>query len=157
MKEKWTTKMSRKTDMKEKVVPAHKVILGASGSFPISSCNEDSIQLLGVDYLILHALLQYIYTSRTQPQLGPLRDMGIQFEVVCLVKQCEEILEYFKGNKKLFESVYTQILSTGGYCDLDIYIEGHGLVAQVHKLILSLWSIRFMKVSNVPLFFIVSR
>ncbi|KAF6175709.1 hypothetical protein GIB67_022711 [Kingdonia uniflora] len=31
----------------EKVVPAHKVILGAPGSFPISSCNEDSIQLLG--------------------------------------------------------------------------------------------------------------
>ncbi|KAF6168343.1 hypothetical protein GIB67_018183 [Kingdonia uniflora] len=50
----------------EKVVPAYKVILGASGSFPISSCNEDSIQLLGVDYLILHALLQYIYTGRTQ-------------------------------------------------------------------------------------------
>ncbi|KAF6159800.1 hypothetical protein GIB67_030058 [Kingdonia uniflora] len=160
----------------EKVVPAHKVILGASGSFPISSCNEDSIQLLGVDYLILHALLQYIYTGRTQilePQLGSLRDLGIQFEVVSLVKQCEEILERFKGNKKLFESgkkveilhpcsrpqrcaVFpfelpisvqrlTQILSTGDYCDLDIYIEGHGLVVRAHKLILSLWSIPFMK------------
>ncbi|KAF6167479.1 hypothetical protein GIB67_031680 [Kingdonia uniflora] len=50
----------------EKVVPAHKVIMGASGSFPISLCNEDSIQILGVDYLILYALLQYIYTSRSQ-------------------------------------------------------------------------------------------
>ncbi|KAF6143243.1 hypothetical protein GIB67_039026 [Kingdonia uniflora] len=86
---------------KEKVVPVHEVILGASGSFPISSCNEDSIQLLGVDYLILHALL---YVQRL-----------------------------------------TQILSTGDYYNLDIYIEGHGLVAQVHKLILSLWSIPFMK------------
>ncbi|KAF6153157.1 hypothetical protein GIB67_031111 [Kingdonia uniflora] len=50
----------------EKVVPVLKVIWGASGSFPISSCNKGSIQLLGVDYLILHALLQYIYTGRTQ-------------------------------------------------------------------------------------------
>ncbi|KAF6154008.1 hypothetical protein GIB67_026662 [Kingdonia uniflora] len=60
----------------EKVVPAHKVILGASGSFPISSCNEDSIQILGVDYLILYVLLQYIYTSQTQMFTNGMRESG---------------------------------------------------------------------------------
>lgn len=52
--------------MEERPVPAHKVILQASGNFPLSSSNEDVVQLQDVTYPILHALLQYIYTGRTQ-------------------------------------------------------------------------------------------
>jgi hypothetical protein len=50
----------------ERLVPAHKVILQASGNFPLSSSNEDVIQLQDATYPILHALLQYIYTGHTQ-------------------------------------------------------------------------------------------
>ncbi|PQM36696.1 BTB/POZ domain-containing protein [Prunus yedoensis var. nudiflora] len=89
----------------ESSVPAHKTILVASGNFPLSS-SEDVIQLKGVTYPVLHALLQYIYTGRTQipePQLGSLRALGLQFEVIPLVKQCEEAMERLKLNRKLFD------------------------------------------------------
>ncbi|KAF8410311.1 hypothetical protein HHK36_002838 [Tetracentron sinense] len=161
--------------MEEKAVPAHKVILGASGNFHFSSSDEDVVQLQGVTYPVLHTLLQYIYTGRTQileSQLGPLRDLSSQFEVIPLVKQCEEIIERFKLNKKLFDSgknvdisypssqphctVFPselpinvrrlkQLHSTGEYSDVDIYIDGHGHVSRSHKLVLSLWSAPFTK------------
>ena len=102
-----------------------------------------------------------------------------------LVKQCEEIIERFKLNKKLFDSgknveisypssrprcgtafpsglpVNMQRLKefqlTGKYSDVDIHIEGHGLVVRSHKIIFGLWSVPFTKVSNsIPYFFAVS-
>lgn len=48
----------------ERLVPAHKAILVASGNFPLSS--SDVIELKGVTYPVIHALLEYIYTGRTQ-------------------------------------------------------------------------------------------
>ncbi|KAJ6708628.1 hypothetical protein OIU74_009853 [Salix koriyanagi] len=160
----------------ERLVPAHKVVLQASGNFPLSLSNEDVIQLQKISYPILHALLQYIYTGQTQiseAQLGSLRALSLQFEVMPLVKQCEETAERFKLNKKLFDSGKSVELSypsfqphccmafpsqlpinvkrlkqlqlNGDYCDINIYIEGHGLVAQLHKVILSLWSVPFSK------------
>lgn len=159
----------------ERPVPAHKAILEASGNFPLSS-SEDVVQLRDVNYTVLHALLQYIYTGRTQipeSQLGSLRALGLHFEVVPLVKQCEETMERFRLNKMLFESGKNVELSypstrppcwatfpsglpvnipklkqlhlTGKFSDLSIYIEGQGLVAQPHKIILSLWSVPFAK------------
>ncbi|PRQ27348.1 putative chromatin remodeling & transcription regulator BTB-POZ family [Rosa chinensis] len=158
----------------ERHVPAHKPILAASGNFPISS--EDLLQLKGITYPLLHALLEYIYTGRTQiseSQLSSLRALGLQFEVISLVKQCEESMERFKLNKKLFDSgkcvelsypcsrpqCWTafpfgvpidvlrlrQLHATNKYSDVNIYIEGHGLIAQSHKIILSLWSLPFAK------------
>lgn len=50
----------------EIAVPAHKVILGASGNFSSSLFNQDVIQLLDVSYPVLHAFLQYIYTGHTK-------------------------------------------------------------------------------------------
>lgn len=50
----------------EKLVPAHKVILQASGDFLSGLTNENVIQLPEVRYPILHALLQYIYAGHTQ-------------------------------------------------------------------------------------------
>ncbi|KAI3834318.1 hypothetical protein MKX03_030125 [Papaver bracteatum] len=160
----------------EKAVPAHKVIMGASGNFCFSSSNPGVIQLPGVTYPVFHAFLQYIYTGQAQvleEQLGPLRDLSLQFEVMPLVKQCEEITDRFKLNKKLFDSgrrveilhpcslpqrctVFPfelpidvqrlkQWLSTGEFSDVEIHIDGHGLVARSHKLILSLWSAAFTK------------
>jgi hypothetical protein len=96
-----------------------------------------------------------------------------------LGKFCEEIVERFKLNKKLFDSGKNvelsypssqphccmafpsqlpinvqrlkQLQSTGDYSDINIYIEGHGLVAQPHKVILSLWSVPFSKASHLHL------
>jgi hypothetical protein len=49
----------------ERPVPAHKAILEASGNFPLSS-SEDVVHIQDVNYPVLHALLRYIYTGRTQ-------------------------------------------------------------------------------------------
>lgn len=109
-----------------------------------------------------------------ESQLVSLRALSLQFEVMPLLKQCEEIIECFKLNKKLFDSGKNVEISypnawphcctsfpsglpvnmprlkklhfTGKYCDVDIYIEGHGLVAQPHRIILGLWSAPFAKV-----------
>ncbi|KAF2310202.1 hypothetical protein GH714_007194 [Hevea brasiliensis] len=125
----------------ERPVPAHKVILQASGNFPLSLSNEDVVLLKDATYPILHALLQFIYTGHTQiseSQLGSLWALSLQFEVMPLVKQCGEAVERSKLNKKLSGSA-------GEYSDVNMYIEGHGLVAQPHRVILSLWSIPFAK------------
>lgn len=51
----------------ERAVPAHKVILGASGNFSFSSADEEEVvHLPAVTYPVLHAFLQYIYTGHTQ-------------------------------------------------------------------------------------------
>lgn len=103
-----------------------------------------------------------------------MRDLSLQFEVTPLVKQCEETMERFKLDKKLFDTgknveltypsirphcstlpslpVSTQQLKqlklTGQYSDVNIYIEGYGLIARAHKIVLSLWSIPFARVSQ---------
>ncbi|XP_002510674.2 BTB/POZ domain-containing protein At2g30600 isoform X1 [Ricinus communis] len=160
----------------ERPVPAHKVILQASGNFPLSLSNEDVVLLQDVTYPILHALLQFIYTGYTQiseSQLGSLWALSIQFEVMPLAKLCEETVDRFKLNKKLFTSgkkvelsfpnlwphsymtfpfglpVNVQKLkklhSDGEYSDVNIYVESYGLVARCHKVILSMWSVPFAK------------
>ncbi|KAG4966653.1 hypothetical protein JHK84_041224 [Glycine max] len=157
----------------EKPVPAHKAILAASGKFSLCS-SSFVINLPTVSYLLFRALLHYIYVGWTQipqEQLGSLRDLSLQFEVTPLVKQCEETMERFKLDKKLFDTgknveltypsirphcstlpslpVSTQQLKqlklTGQYSDVNIYIEGYGLIARAHKIVLSLWSIPFAR------------
>lgn len=104
--------------------------------------------------------------------------MGLQFNVSPLIKQCEEIIDRFKMNKKLFDSgkkveianndsqvrqfgllpfevpvdvrKVRHCLATGEHSDIDIHVEGHGLIAKSHKVILSLWSIPFAKVRIFP-------
>ncbi|KAK4434125.1 BTB/POZ domain-containing protein [Sesamum alatum] len=159
-----------------RVVPAHKVILAASGNFSLSSSGEDFIHLQDASYPILHALLEYIYTGNTkvpESHLTSLKVLSLQFEVCILAKQCEEMMERFKLNKKLFDSGKSVEISypstrlncctvflnklpidvkrltsfrlTGEYSDVDIYIEGHGQVARAHRIILGLWSAPFTK------------
>ncbi|KAE9620943.1 putative chromatin remodeling & transcription regulator BTB-POZ family [Lupinus albus] len=159
--------------VEEKPVPGHKAILTASGNFFMFS-SSFLIKLPNVSYVILHALLQYIYTGWTQvphDQLGSLRDLCRQFEVMPLLKQCEETMGRFKKDKKLFdinknvELTYPcirphcsilpslplsierlrQLKLTGQYSDVNIYIENYGLTAKAHRIILSLWSIPFAK------------
>lgn len=110
-----------------------------------------------------------------ESQLCSLRDLSQQFQVLPLLKHCEEMIDRFGMNEKTFESnkevklAYSssqiqrgctvfpyelpinrqklkQFLLTSKHSDVNIYIDGHGLVAQSHKLILSLWSAPFMKV-----------
>ncbi|TYI82027.1 hypothetical protein E1A91_D05G193900v1 [Gossypium mustelinum] len=157
-------------------VPAHKVILQASGNFVLSSSHEDVIQLQQVAYPTLHALLQYVYAGQTQiseAQLSSLWGLALRFEVMPLMKQCKEAMERFKANKKLSDSGETmelsyasshihfggnfccglpinmqrlqQLRSTGEYSDISIYIEGQGLIARAHKVILGLYSVPFTK------------
>lgn len=93
-----------------------------------------------------------------------------------LVKHCDEAMDRFKLNKKLFDSgkgveleypttpthhcrafpfglpVDMQRLKhlhlSGDYSDVNMCIEGsNGLVFRPHKIILSLWSVPFAKVS----------
>lgn len=94
-----------------------------------------------------------------------------------LAKQCEETIERFKLNQKLFDlgknvelsyqstrphcctttlpslpvssQRLKQLQLNGQYSDVDIYVEGYGLIAQAHKIVLSLWSIPFAKVSQL--------
>uniref|UniRef100_A0A7N0R7Y1 BTB domain-containing protein n=1 Tax=Kalanchoe fedtschenkoi TaxID=63787 RepID=A0A7N0R7Y1_KALFE len=158
----------------ERLVPAHRVILEAAGKFLVGS-SEEVIHLPGVTYPILHGLLQYIYTGHTQiteSGLGLLRDLSMQYEVTPLLKQCDEIIERFKMNKKLFDSGKNVEISypssrphcsitftsgfplnaqklcewyyTGKYCDVDILVDGY-LVAHPHKIILGLCSAPFTK------------
>lgn len=160
----------------EKAVPAHKVILAATGKFSLSTTGEDIIHLEDVCYPILHALLEYIYTGNTkvpESHLSSLKTLSLRFEVSSLVKQCDEMMERFKLNKKLFDSgksveiSYTSsrlsrpavflnklpldikrlnsFLLTSEYSDVDIYVEGHGQVAQSHRIIFGLWSAPFTK------------
>ncbi|XVE56276.1 hypothetical protein DITRI_Ditri03aG0225600 [Diplodiscus trichospermus] len=156
-------------------VPAHKVILQASGNFCLTQSDGDVVQLQQVAYPILHALLQYVYAGQTQvseTQLGSLWTLSLQFEVLPLVKQCEEAMERFKINKKLFDSGRNvelsyvssqphrggtfsglpinmqrlqQLRSTGEYSDISIYIEGQGLITRAHKVILGSYSVPFAK------------
>ncbi|KAE8659813.1 BTB/POZ domain-containing protein [Hibiscus syriacus] len=156
-------------------VPAHKIILQASGKFSLSSSHGDVVQLQQVAYPILHALLQYVYAGQTQiseSQLGSLWALSSQFEVMPLVKQCEEAMERVKASKMLdsgetVELSYAsshihsggnfccglpiniqrlqQFLSTGEYSDISIYIEDQGLIARAHKVILGLYSVPFAK------------
>ncbi|KAJ6846609.1 BTB/POZ domain-containing protein [Iris pallida] len=159
-----------------KAVPAHKIILAASGEFSFESSVDNIIQLPSTTYPVLRAFLEYIYTGQTQvveSQLGSLRDLGVQFQVSSFTKQCEELIDRFKMNKKIFDSgkkveianntlqvqqcgifpcevpgaarKLKRSLVTGEHSDVNIYVEGHGFLAASHKLILSLWSAPFAK------------
>ncbi|KAK8956097.1 BTB/POZ domain-containing protein [Platanthera guangdongensis] len=162
--------------VERKVVPAHKVILNAYGDFSSSSSSENIIHLPSTAYGVLFAFLEYIYSGQTQvveSQLDSLRDLGLRFNVLSLIKECNEISNHFKTNKKLLGSgkkveilsssfevqqwgifphempavigKLKQFLATGEHSDLNIYVEGHGLIARPHKLILSIWSAPFAK------------
>lgn len=96
--------------------------------------------------------------------------------MIVLVNQCDDMMGQLKLNKKLLDSgnrvelsyprtqphcttVFPsglplnvqrlkQLQCTGEFSDVSIYIQGHGFVAHVHKIILSLWSMPFERVSN---------
>lgn len=157
-----------------RVVPAHQVVLGLCCSGVVMT--EGVIELPSVEYPILRALLQYLYTGRTQVsefQLGALSELSEDFGVESLVVQCEQMKDALKDTplrkdhklELLHSSPVTFLrncpafssdlpidvqklkilLETGKYRDVDVYIEGHGLVVQAHKLVLSVWSAPFAK------------
>ncbi|WOG97717.1 hypothetical protein DCAR_0417058 [Daucus carota subsp. sativus] len=160
----------------KRAIPAHKVILAASGNFGLSMSAKDIIELEDVTYSVLHSFLQFIYTGRTWvpvSQLSTLRTLSLHFEVNSLAKKCDEFIERFKINKRLFDSANSvEILYpssrphcgvsfpsgvpldlnklksyyiSGEYSDVEIHIEGHDLFFRSHKVLLSLWSVPFTK------------
>lgn len=160
----------------ERAIPAHKVILAASGNFGLSMSAKDIIQLKDLTYPVLHSFLQFIYTGRTWvpvSQLSSLRTLSLHFEVNSLAKKCEEFIERFKLNKKLFDSAKSieilypssrphygesfpsgvpvdinklkRFYVTGEYSDVEIHIEGYDTFFRSHKVLLSLWSVPFTK------------
>lgn len=160
-----------------KAVPAHKIVLAASGEFDFSSMNGSAIELPSVSYPVLRSLLEYIYTGSTQIaewQLDSLLELSLQFKVKPLVKRCEEMLycltkmdnrlsvssnnlqvsssgsqahqvDYFPFKAPVCVQKIKQFLASGEHSDINICVSGHGLIAQAHKLILSLWSMPFAK------------
>ncbi|RCV19754.1 hypothetical protein SETIT_4G001000v2 [Setaria italica] len=161
-----------------KLVPAHRIVLCASGDFPFQIADHGAtIQLPSVSYPLLHSLLEYIYTGSTQIAeclLSSLLELSSHFKVKPLIKCCEEIIDCSGVDKKLSESgkilklsssgfqqdhkfgsfplkdpvdaqKIGQFLANGKHSDINIYVNGHGLVAKAHKLILSLWSVPFAK------------
>ena len=110
-------------------------------------------------------------------QLSTLRTLSLHFEVNSLAKKCDEFIERFKINKRLFDSANSvEILYpssrphcgvsfpsgvpldlnklksyyiSGEYSDVEIHIEGHDLFFRSHKVLLSLWSVPFTKVSQI--------
>jgi hypothetical protein len=94
------------------------------------------------------------------------------------VKCCEEIMYSLKMEKRLSESgkylkisnnriksqhldsfplkapvdlqKIRQFFENGEHSDINIFVNGHGLIARGHKLILSLWSVPFAKVCTLP-------
>ena len=107
-------------------------------------------------------------------QLEALSELSEDFGVQSLVVQCEQMKDALrekllrKDHKlELFHSIHItflrncpdfsfdmpidvkkleKLLEIGEYSDIDIYIEGHGLVVQAQKLVLSVWSAPFSKV-----------
>lgn len=53
---------------------------------------------------------------------------------------------YFPFKAPLNTQKIEQFLVNGEHSDVNIYVNGHGLVTHAHKLILSLWSMTFDKV-----------
>lgn len=160
-----------------KVVPAHKIVLAASGEFDFISMSGTAIELPSFSYPVLRSLLEYIYTGSTQIaewQLDSLLELSLQFNVKPLVKRCEEMLDYltkmdnnlsvpsrnlevsssgsqahqvdhFPFKAPVSVQKIKQFLASGEHSDINIFVSGQGLVAQAHKLVLSLWSMPFAK------------
>lgn len=111
-----------------------------------------------------------------ESDLAPLWDLSSNFEVMPLVRQCEENIDRLKLSNKIYDpskkvklscpishplsgfmfpsafpvdvGKLKMLYSTGEYTDIKIYLSDHGLTFQSHKVILSLWSVAFAKVRN---------
>ncbi|XP_078430629.1 BTB/POZ domain-containing protein isoform X2 [Wolffia australiana] len=159
-----------------KVVPAHRVILSASGNFNFCP-GERFIRLPSVPYPVLRALLEYIYIGRAQireSDLASLLDLCVKFQVMALMKRCEEAIDRLNSRKDFSEPGKTVELTnfservqygvfsyepsldfqklrhfflTGYLSDVEIFvnIHNHEPVARGNKIILSMWSIPFFK------------
>ncbi|KAJ4770586.1 BTB/POZ domain-containing protein [Rhynchospora pubera] len=161
-----------------KAVPAHKLVLGVFGEIPGDLVEGHVFKLPSVSYAVAGAFLEFIYTGRTQiteEEVGTLLTLAKQFQVLSLIKKCQEIIIRVEKNRNqvlTYTSATVEIvndathlsqlggfsfethlnleklkcyLSTGEASDVNIYIAGYGLVARAHKIVLSLQSPPFAK------------
>ena len=108
-----------------------------------------------------------------------MRDLSSSFEVMPLVRQCEEYINRLKLSDRasepckrvelscpisqplsgfMFPTAFPadvaklkKFYSSGEYSDVKICLSDHGLTFQSHKVILSLWSVAFAKVRKLSL------
>ncbi|CAM6116675.1 unnamed protein product [Calypogeia fissa] len=81
----------------KRIVPAHKILLALCCSKFLDMCVSPAgaIHMPHVDYNILHAFLQYVYTGHTQVdenQLYDLKRLAEEFGLELLVSQCHDEL-----------------------------------------------------------------
>ncbi|GJN29976.1 hypothetical protein PR202_gb18247 [Eleusine coracana subsp. coracana] len=126
-----------------KVVPAHRIVLGASGDFPFNSVDGATIELPSISYPVLHSLLEYIYTGSTQID-KELSEPGKNLKISSSGLQSHQ-LDSFPLKVPVDLQKIGQYFENGEHSDINIFVNGHGLIARGHKLILSLWSVPFAK------------
>lgn len=157
-----------------RLFPVHRLILACCCS-KSPSCEEDVIILPeSVDYCVLHAFLQFIYTGRTQivrSNLAALRHLCEQFGLESLGSQCERLeeiddkyasngflsFEYTHGAEGALDcssafsaspvvsSKLEAFFSSGELTDVEIILDGSDVVTGAHKLVLSAWSVPLLK------------
>lgn len=127
----------------------------------------------------VYCALIFGLTQVTEWQLDSLLQLSLQFKVKPLIKRCEEMLDcltkmdnnisasskklevscsgsqahqvdYFPFKAPVSVQKIKQFLASGEHSDINIFVSGQGLVAQAHKLVLSLWSMPFAKVHLCP-------
>ncbi|KAH9297739.1 hypothetical protein KI387_029421 [Taxus chinensis] len=80
-----------------RIVPAHRVVFALCCSGVL--VEKGVIELSHVEYPILHTMLRYLYTGRTQvleSQLGPLSELSEELGVDSLAVQCKEMKDALK-------------------------------------------------------------
>lgn len=160
----------------ERIVPAHRIVVACCcAKFPGNWIIVDNVVTLpSIEYPILHALLEYLYTGGTQvlySQLATLQDLCAEFGVETLASQCKELAND-RANKIPTSTV--QVLHRSGvqsvdtrsgfsadapvdpsklreffvnqeYTDVELSIVGYDMALRAHKLVLSAWSDPFAK------------
>ncbi|MCO5605583.1 hypothetical protein L7F22_059766 [Adiantum nelumboides] len=159
-------------------VPAHRLVLACCCSKDLPS-QEDVMSLPSVEYCVLHAFLQYIYTGRAQlasTNLAALRLLCEQFGLTSLGSQCETLeqvdnkfaserflsFEHKPGVEGSHEfspafstaspvdfSKLQVFFSNSELTDVEIMLDGSDLVTKAHKIILSAWSAPLLKIVNL--------
>lgn len=79
-----------------RLVPAHRLVLACCCTYSSSGslCKGDVVMLPSVDYSVLHAYLQYMYTGKTQlsqSNLGALQLLCEEFGLQSLASQCQTL------------------------------------------------------------------
>ncbi|XP_024518354.1 BTB/POZ domain-containing protein At2g30600 [Selaginella moellendorffii] len=152
-------------------VCAHRAVLvtgSSSKECPFLTTTE--LELHGVDYLVLHAALRYVYTGKAEigkEHLVQLRGLAELIGFQNLAAQCKQhirevsydssgdlvllTMHCYDTNSPVHVNpvAFTRMLSTGDLSDLEVYLEDYDRCLQLHRLVLSVWSAPFAKMFTI--------